>query len=177
MSCCQECEEHEEPNTLFSTIGVGRQRSQPARPVVVGKLIRTSPVPIGTYWIDVIDTQNEADFAAWLLTNQDKVKVLHTEHFDAVNWPDCPITEGECWPSRDWYKFQVLQPVSWNAVQFGFPDQIEPGEVINSSQDTATEPDFSDNCDIACQVKKSAIYAGLIAGSLLVAAFAIGRIK
>jgi len=134
----------------------------------IGKLQRQSPLPAGIYWLDVMDSQNQSDFAAWSMENSGVVRVLKTEHFDAIRWPDCPITEGECSPSRDWVKFQVFAPVKWNAVQFGFPNIIEQNEIINTSADTASEPDFSDNCDIGCQAEKVAIAGGVILGGVAI---------
>lgn len=127
-------------------------------------LQRKSPLPIGDYWIDVIDEPEQTDFAAWAFENQASVRIVNAEHFDAVRWPDCPITEGDCSPSRTWVKFQVLSPVPWNAVALGFPNIISKGEEVNTSADTATVPDFSDNCDIGCQAERVAVAAGVILG-------------
>lgn len=135
----------------------------------VGKLQRESPLPAGVYWLDVIDVPNQIAFAAWTLENASKVKVVKTEHFPANDWPTCSgldPTTGGCWPSRDWVKFKVSAPVAWNAVQLGFPNIIEVGEKVESSADTASDPDFSDNCDIGCQAEKVAIAAGVILGGV-----------
>lgn len=134
--------------------------------VSVGRLQRDNPIPPGTYWLDVIDESNQADFAAWRLEHADKVRILKSEHFDAIRWPDCPITEGECSPSRDWVKFEISSPVVWEAQKFGFPNIIAADEKIESSADTATVPDFSDNCDIGCQAQKVAIAAGVVFGGV-----------
>lgn len=159
------------PPSVFDTIGVGRQRSRTAPGVRVGKLERSSPLPAGTYWIDVIDTQNQTDFGAWTLENAANVKVLKTEHFPANDWPTCSgldPTTGGCWPARDWVKFQLLKPVTWDAIKFGFPNIIEAGEKVDSSADTASSPDFSDNCDIGCQAEKVAVAGGVILGGVAV---------
>lgn len=132
--------------------------------VFIGRLERTSPLPPGLYWIDVIDEPHQIEFAAWTFENASKVQIEATEFFEAVSWPDCPITEGECSPSRVWAKFRVIEPVAWNAVLLGFPNIISPGEQINSSADTATVPDFSDYCDIGCQAERVAIAAGVVLG-------------
>lgn len=142
----------------------------------IGRLQRTNPLPIGTYWIDVIDAEHQQFFAGWTFDNQSKVKVLATEHFDANDWPECSSldpTTGGCWPSRDWVKFQVLSPVTWDAVKLGFPNAIESGEVINTSSDTATEPDFGDNCDITCQAERVATAVGIIGIGALAVVIAI----
>lgn len=139
----------------------------------VAGLQRSNPLPPGLYWIDVIDEPRQIEFAAWAFENSAKVRIEATEFFPAISWPDCPITEGQCSPSRVWAKFRVSAPVEWKAVVFGFPNVIEPGEVIDSSSDTASVPDFSDYCDIGCQAEKVAIAAGVIFGGgilLLVAA-------
>ncbi len=137
--------------------------------VRVGKLERSNPLPAGTYWIDVIDVPNQVAFAAWTLENTGKVKVIKTEHFPANDWPTCSNldpTTGGCWPSRDWAKFEVLSPVPWNAVMLGFPNIITKNEHIESSADTASDPDFSDNCDVGCQAGKVAIAGGVILGGV-----------
>lgn len=141
----------------------------------IGKLQRVNPLPPGVYWIDVIDTAHQQAFAGWVFEHSLEVKVITTEHFDSLNWPDCSAFnfEGDCWPSRDWVKFEVLKPVTWDAVNLGFPNLILPGEKIETSGDTVTAPDFSDNCDIACQAEKVAIAAGVVAASALVIALAI----
>lgn len=130
----------------------------------VGALERSNPLPPGTYWIDVIDEPHQIEFAAWAFENSAKVQIIATEFFQAVSWPDCPITEGDCSPSRVWAKFEVSEPVAWNAVVLGFPNIIGEGEQINSSADTATVPDFSDYCDIGCQAEKVAVAAGVLLG-------------
>lgn len=130
---------------------------------------RSSPLPVGEYWIDVIDEPEQADFAAWLFEHQSKLKIVAVEEFEAVSWPDCPITEGDCSPPRTWVKFQVLSPVPWDAVKLGFPNIISEGENINSSADTASVPDFSDYCDIGCQAERVAIAAGVVLGGVSLA--------
>lgn len=125
---------------------------------------RGSPLPVGDYWIDVIDRPEQEDFAAWAFENQSRIKVLVVEEFEAVSWPDCPITEGECSPPRTWVKFRVLTPVEWNAVKLGFPNIISEGEAVETSADTAQLPDMSDYCDIGCQATRVAVAAGVILG-------------
>lgn len=137
-------------------------------------LQRTSPLPVGDYWIDVIDEPEQEDFAAWAFESQGKIGILAIEQYEAVSWPDCPITEGECSPPRTWVKFRVLTPVPWDAIKLGFPNIIREGEMVNTSADTASVPDFSDYCDIGCQAQKVAITAGVIlAGTALVLALAV----
>ena len=136
---------------------------------LIGKLQRVNPLPPGTYWIDIIGPAHEQLFAGWLFDNQTNVKALATEHIHQ----QCDVTGFDCWPSRDWVKFQVNSPVSWDAVSLGFPNIVSPGEVINNSSDTASLPDPSDECDIVCQSQKVAIAAAVVAASALAIAFAI----
>jgi hypothetical protein len=141
----------------------------------IGKLQRINPLPPGQYWIDVIDSAHQQSFAGWLFEHSLEVKVLVSEHFEALNWPDCSALnfEGDCWPSRDWIKFEVLKPVSWDAVTLGFPNLILPDEKIETSGDTATVPDFSDNCDIGCQAQRVAVAAAVVGASAVAIALAI----
>lgn len=143
-----------------------RQHNPSGLAVAIGKLQRQMPLPEGTYWIDVIDTDNQQAFSDWVQSAQSTVKLLATEHFDAVRWPDCPITEGECSPSRDWHKFEVIHPTVWDAVKFGYPNIIAVGEKVETSADTTSEPDFGDNCDIACQAEKVAQAIGIVSGCI-----------
>lgn len=146
--------------------------------LAIGALQRQDPLPIGTYWIDVIDTQHQQDFAAWLVLNAKTVKVLNSEHFPENDWPDCSSldpTTGGCWPSRDWVKFEVSAPTKWDAVEFGFPNIIKPSEKIETSADTASNPDFSDNCDIGCQMQKAAIAVGVMAVGVIAIAVAVRK--
>jgi len=80
------------------------------------------------YWIDVFG-DNRAAFQAWRLVNAQTVIVRGSESF-----PD----EG---PGRDWLKFEVLKPTTWDAKVFGFPEIIPPGAAVNSSADTVQRPD------------------------------------
>jgi hypothetical protein len=135
---------------------------------VIGKLQRVSPLPPGKYWIDVIGDDDQQLFAAWLFENQNIVHTIVSEHFDAPSFPDdlsCPPL-GDCGPSRDWVKFEVISPVTWDAVKLGFPNIINLGEEINTSADTATVPEETDDCDIACQANK-------VIGSIAVASIAV----
>lgn len=138
--------------------------------VSIGRLQRDNPLPPGIYWLDVIDVPNQQEFAAWRLEHSAKVRLISTEHFEAINWPDCtPLdftTNSLCAPSRDWVKFEVAEPVVWDSVRFGFPNIISAGEKIETSADTTNEPDFSDNCDIGCQAEKVAIAGGVILGGV-----------
>lgn len=131
-------------------------------------LQRTSPLPNGDYWIDVIGEVNQSFFSAWAFENAAKVDVLATEHFDAVGFPDCSewdfTVNSLCAPSRTWAKFRVKEPVEWFAKVLGFPNVIAQGETIESSTDTFEPPDFGNNCDIGCQAERVAVAAGVILG-------------
>lgn len=137
--------------------------------LAIGGLQRSSPLPVGDYWFDLIDVQNHHDaFAEWRFKSGNDVAIVATEDFPAVSWPDCPITEGECSPPRSWIKFSVVRPVAWDAVALGgFPNIIGPGEKIETSADTASNPDFSDYCDIGCQAEKVAIAASVVIGGTI----------
>lgn len=156
MTC--HCEEVTPTHSLFSVAGVGR--------VQVGKLERTNPLPKGQYWIDVIG-DDRSKFGEWQAENSGSLLILVSESFDSVNWPDCVAESGgllgDCSPPRDWVKFEVLQPVPWDAKELGYPNIIGEGEHVESSGDTATNPDFGDECDIACQAER----IGWVVGGVL----------
>jgi hypothetical protein len=92
-------------------------------------LERRSPLPAGLYWIDVLGDSNRAAFNDWRAAASAIVKVRANESFPSPA------------PGRDWFKFEVLAPVIWDAKRFGFPNIIRPGEPINSSADTVQRPD------------------------------------
>jgi hypothetical protein len=113
----------------------------------------------------VIGQKAQEHFAAWRFDNQNALLILVSEHYDA---------QGD-FPSRDWVKFEVKTPVSWNAVQLGFPNIIAPEDSIDTSSDTATNPTNEEIgvCDIACQVEK----VGWVVGGVLVAALVVSIVR
>lgn len=136
MSC--NCGQNAPKPSIFGAMGIGR------------RLERKNPVPPGIYWTDLIGANSIAAFAAWVAEHAPMVQILnHEEHPELPFW-ECPVGT-EC-PARAWVKFQVVIDTPWNTA-LGFPTVVEPGETINSSADTVSAPDFSDNCDIACQAK------------------------
>lgn len=102
---------------------------------------RKNPVPKGRYWVDIIDTKTNPGcrlyFSSWLLRNSKKVKVVKVEHFGA-------LYSGA---DRDWYLFDVLEPVTWeNGKGFGLPTIVQSGEnptaaPVATAADTATRPE------------------------------------
>ncbi len=119
----------------------------------IGRLQRQNPVPPGIYWTDLIGPENIQIFADWVLAHPILVRILSYEVFGPLGWTVCPLGE-ECGADdgRAWVKFQVTVATEWD-TRLGFPTIIEPGQDINSASDTVTNPDLSDNCDIACQAK------------------------
>jgi hypothetical protein len=86
---------------------------------------RTPVLPKGFYWVDVFGDKR-AGMSEWLRVNHDKVKARATE------------SDTETDPPRDWYMFEVLEPVQWlPASQYGFPTIGAP----SSSQETVQRPD------------------------------------
>jgi hypothetical protein len=65
-------------------------------------------------------------FQAWLRAVGAKVFVRTTESFSTN-------------PPRDWYLFEVREPVNWDAVSFGFPT-IAPASVQSSADTTTNTP-------------------------------------
>lgn len=94
--------------------------------------VRTNPLPIGRYWIDVNDTPKAAavdDFNAWTQANTSKVRVETTE--------ETPAQHGN--PRRVFVIFSVTAPVFFPAANFGFPE-VAPANV-HSEQDVFGAPD------------------------------------
>ncbi len=136
MSC--NCGQNASKPSIFGAMGIGR-------------LERTNPLPPGIYWTDLIGAESIQLFAAWVIAHTPFVQILNHEVFGPLGWTECPITQ-DCGDGRAWVKFQVVIATEWD-THLGFPTIIEPGQQINSASDTVTDPDFSDNCDIACQAK------------------------
>lgn len=84
---------------------------------------RRNPLPVGRYWIDVVQSKQEA-FDAWLTANRGKVGIRVSEG------------KADSDPPHTWILFDVKTPVTWN-TQFGYPT-IAEGE--QSQEDTASRP-------------------------------------
>ncbi len=154
MSC--NCGQNTPKPSIFNAMGVGK------------RLERANPLPPGIYWTDLIGPEQITLFAAWVTSHTPFVQILNHEVFGPLGWTECPITQ-DCGDGRAWVKFQVVIATEWDSKAMGFPTVIEPGETINTASDTVTDPDFSDNCDIACQAKwvVGAVAAIALGGVLL----------
>lgn len=140
--------------------------SSVARTVQVGRVQRANPLPPGQYWIDVIGENAQAIFSGWRFENSQKILILVTENHEAIGG----------WPARDWVKFEVKEPVAWPAG-IGFPEIIEEGQSVDSSEDTVTKPD-PDDCEafpdaLDCQLKKHANSTMLVTALAAVASIAV----
>jgi len=74
-------------------------------------LERRNPVPPGRYWLDVFPP-NIATITAWTRANKGAVRVVSTEFFDST-------------PPRQWLMFDVLEPVPFDQLTFGFPTVVK----------------------------------------------------
>lgn len=107
-------------------------------------MVRADPIPIGYYWLDVINgpsriegVSTEAHWAVWSTTWQNprvgapRVRVLKTVHHEAAS--------GN--PARDWVLFQVLSPVPrWTPeTSLGLPTTAPKGAATNEG-DTIQSP-------------------------------------
>lgn len=98
---------------------------------------RRNPLPVGRYWIDVIDTRARPGlrlrFAEWLGGNRSSVRVVRREQFGGL------LTGAP----RDWYLFEVMSPVTWPATAgFGYPS-------IARSETAPTAPEVRQASDTA----------------------------
>lgn len=85
-------------------------------------LERRNPVPPGRYWLDVF-SPNIADITAWKNANRDRVRVVSSESFDPV--PSGTQTDTRFTPARLWLLFDVLSPVQFDQLKFGFPTVVK----------------------------------------------------
>lgn len=101
---------------------------------------RRNPLPVGRYWIDVIDTRARPGlrlrFAEWLGANRGNVRVVRREQFGGL------LTGAP----RDWYLFEVTTPATWpSTAGFGFPsiarsDTAPSAPEVTTAADTAKLP-------------------------------------
>ena len=88
-------------------------------------LERRDPIPLGTYWIDVV--KDHSGFLAWLKKNANTVKVLkHRDDEKDFRW---------------WFLFEVLSPTKrWPlSVRIGAPT-IAPQGAKTTKAKTAQRP-------------------------------------
>lgn len=135
---------------------------------------RANPLPPGVYWFDLIGDGPMATFNVWAFENAATVQLITTELHPALVWPDCPVNE-DCGPAREWVKFQVSKPTPWIQA-LGFPNVIGPKDDINSSTDTADNPDPDPSeCDAECKLERAAIAVAVIAVGAIVLTIAVKR--
>lgn len=109
---------------------------------------RRNPLPKGRYWADIVDSPKwigaRLTFAAWLQRNAAKVRVVSKQEFGAM-------TTGK---ARDWYLFDVLEPVTWERNQgWGLPSTVKSPEnpnapVVTKPEDTAQRPPTPTSTDM-----------------------------
>lgn len=102
----------------------GRRVGPVSFAIIVGKMQRENPLPAGRYWVDVFEADQPA-FRLWLESHSGPVKVVSTESH--------PADGGG--PARDWYLFEVAEPVPWEGP--GFPTIATN---VTSSDDTVQKP-------------------------------------
>jgi len=95
-------------------------------------LVKTEPLPVGRYWIDIFGTEDGQAFTKWQAFNSEFVKIEKTEHYEANAEAGAP--EG-----GDFVIFTVSQPVAWGlASRIGWPSTA--GAEVQTSQDTIQAP-------------------------------------
>jgi hypothetical protein len=105
-------------------------------------------LPVGRYWIDIIDPPNTlhpriVGFEGWLDVNglAGKTKLLRREELGSTLWSlDYSGTR------RNWYLFEVFEPVEFPHDRgWGYPSIVQSptapnAPVVTSSADTLTRP-------------------------------------
>ena len=142
-----------------------------------GLLEKHNPLPVGRYWVDVIDFDKIAEFDQWLQLREGEVIVERREKYPpSVGGvpikppfiiPQFP-SSTEYQPPRDWILFKVLTPVTWLAVEFGWPT-IAP-KSIQTSEDTVKKPNPNDILTEPFDNLPTGIKIGLVGGGVLLAA-------
>lgn len=127
---------------------------------------RRSPLPIGRYWLDVIDQPagKMNDFSEWALANAQKVSLETTEE------------KSDETPARLFVIFNVLEPVFFPARNFGFANIATPD--IKTSDDTVSKPDVKEPtaADLAGGLATFGKFVLAAAGLLLLSKF-VGKGK
>jgi hypothetical protein len=98
-----------------------------------GALVRTDPLPVGRYWIDIFrdNPANLSVWEVWLANYQASGNVVVTKTESRV------ADSGG--PARDWYVFEVRKPTGWGIAQYvGWPNTAPSG--IQTSDDTVQKP-------------------------------------
>lgn len=98
-----------------------------------GRLVRTEPLPIGRYWIDIFHEPiaNKSIFDTWLINGKAAGAVIieRTESRGA----------DDGGPARDWYIFQIVKPWGWGIAEWvGWPNDAPAN--IQTSDDTVQKP-------------------------------------
>jgi hypothetical protein len=94
-------------------------------------MMRTNPLPIGDYWVDVF-AKDWTTFRAWLEKNKATLQVKSTESTSV----DGTEKDAQGDPARDWYLFHVSAPTKWEGP--GYPTIATPD--VKSSADTVQRP-------------------------------------
>lgn len=113
--------------------------------------VKTEPLPVGVYWIDVYDTEtnnaNIATFHNWTELHKDTVQILRTEMHDTSRpwWEEFPwagvLSEvlKSKYPIGIWALFEVKQPTRWDQSEsLGWPNEATPDM---TASDTIQKPD------------------------------------
>ena len=114
---------------------------------------RRNPLPVGRYWVDIIDTKSypgaSLHFTAWLVRNKGKVEVVKREEIDSVSTWDPVFHPDDGYqyaPKRLWYLFDVKLPALWEKGKgWGFPSVVKSATApkapdIKTASDTAKRP-------------------------------------
>jgi len=100
-----------------------------------GKLEKTSPLPVGRYWIDIFE-KGRATWQQWVKDVGPDIHILATETFPAdIDYPGS---------GRDWILFEVLYPPSWGnelAKTIGWPTIASKNIEHSSNTSQTPEPE------------------------------------
>lgn len=114
-------------------------RSDAYRTGALNKPVKTEPLPVGFYWIDVIDSEendaNIATFYDWLTLHANTVVLVREEQHNMSK--DWNIFETD--PKRVWALFEVKSPTRWDQqLSLGWPNE---GTADMVEGDTIQRPD------------------------------------
>jgi len=102
--------------------------------------VKTNPLPVGWYWIDVFDTEennaNVATFRDWAELNKNTVVIRRTEVHEpgmpsiwtAIPWAGIlSLLLTDTPPSGIWALFEVTAPTEWDLqISLGWPNEATP---------------------------------------------------
>lgn len=148
-----------------------------------GKLVKTNPLPVGRYWIDVFE-DGIPSWIGWSGGNLATVSVEKTEFYEGTTllgkiagwiypWVPTPTNPDKVvQPDRVFVIFNVTSPTMWTIAETNGRPSIAPKGVIETSDDTVSKPKGKGLFDDLSPGVKIAVGGTAILGVAVLAGYA-----